>query len=1094
MEANKFPTYGMGSFDKNYSGVRNSQMFRGILGAPIVHPGTALPWSLDAEAPDITRPKPAKAPENRRPSGASHAGKASISGPIGPIVMNSGLETADATAEGQARTSNPFGKMKTVDLKTAAEAERQRIDATFEREQGKKKLPDVPAPEVGTPSTSRSISIKRKPVIPQLPSGPAAYRVSAVSGLRGGASDTRPGLGRSASAGGAEGLGLAGSGLGGPVLGRSASAAGAEGSDWGMRNSTRTNSILTEDDDSTTHYTSVSHAPYTLAPGPPRIPQLEGIEGGAKVMFVNQIVYDDPALVRSIIGKKDVALTTSRYSHFTGTTVRRSPSSTTKKLAGMLTPTGEVDEPVTTTSPVLVMDRPRNVKSERERGIFPPNRDSGIVAEMRYKRKHLTIATEKASNPVTIPMNLRLSLPGQNVVKDELAREFVFPLPLSRAPSARKTAPPPITIVPAMIFSPEITQHAPTPDFVDTPEKVPSVERVVSKKPEKRRVPSPSEQQSVDKNIAYEKAKAWIDSVSGVAQIERSPNTPELVVSIPYGISSGTKARMDLISLTLSPKAKDDEGEFTDIDIDSGSESGEYEDEDEDSDEQAPSEADDMIMSGGEGYSTEEEEEEDYFTESDEERRYAIDGVVISDVEDGTTYDKIAVAERKLNAKMNSLTADNLGDPNHFQIGDRIPTFSKSRRKYGNRRKPPPSPIAFLMRQRHESQIQARLLMFSGGQNLVPLDSLMDRLPTRSKRDTQGSYVSDGQNSLIARLEKEVGQQESQWMGMHQNLDSKRSSVMSSTDSPTQKLARLSQNLSQRRSLLARLSSGIDRRLSNAQAANMTSSFLSGAPSERKEPVEAQMEYLALAPSFGEILFRPTSVLESQHTPISVISESELDHSMIESPVGIDEVQREYFYRNDNSSVVLEGEDESFENYEVEEYEDEKEEEEKEYYDEDGIQISIYSPSIRSASIQGSPVQVNYSTTEAPKSAVSLLWNPHTSEETTSETNQLWVYRPLSPESTFVFPPAVDLRPKQRISALPITKATSHLWSKPRRTRYAPSIGLWGSPKELRPKSIIVSSFPAGRTRNSARRVTFLEKVVTGKHDLHYIKVYCMIN
>lgn len=983
------------------------------------------------------------------------------------------------------QTSNPFGKMKTVDLKTAAEAERQRIDATFEREQGKKKLPDVVAPEVGTPSTARSISIKRKPVIPQLPSGPAAYRVSAISELRGGVPNTRPGLGRSASAGGAEGSGLGGSSLGGSGLGRSASAAGAEGSDWGMRNIARTNSILTEDDDSTTHYTSVSHAPYKLALGPPRIPQLGGIEGGAKVMFVNQIVYDDPALVRSIIGKKDVALTTSRYSHFIGTTLRRSPSSITKKLAGMLTPTGEVDEPVTTTSPVLVMNRPRNVKSERERGIFPPNRDSGMVAEMRYKRKHLTMAIEKASNTVAIPTNLRLSLPGQNVIKDELSREFVFPMPLSRAPSARKTAPPPITIVPAMIFSPEITQHAPTPDLVDTPEQVPSVERAVS---EKRRMPSPSEQQSVDKSISYEKAKAWIDSVSGVAQVERSPNTPEPLVSIPYGTLSGIKARMSLISLTLSPKAKEDEGEFTDIDIDSGSESGEYEDEDEDSDEQAPSEADDMIMSGGEGYSTEEEEEEDYFTESDEERRYAIDGVVISDVEDGTTYDKIAVAERKLNAKMNSLTAENLGDQNHFQIGDRIPTFSKSRRKYGNRRKPPPSPIAFLMRQRHESQIQARLLMFSGGQNLAPLDSLMDRLPTRSKRDTQVSYVSDGRNSLIARLEKEVGQQESQWMGMHQNLDSKRSSAMSSTDSPSQKLARLSQNLSQRRSLLAKLSSGIDRRLSNAQTTNMTSSSLSGTPSGRQELVEAQMEYLALAPSFqgevGEIPFGSTSILESQHTPISVISESELDQSMIESPVGIDEVQRESFYRNDNSSVVLEGEDEDFENYEVEEYQDEEEEEEEEYA-EDGIQITIYSPSIRSASIQESPVQVQYSTTEAPKSAVSLLWNPRTSEETTLETNQLWVHRPLSPESTFVFPPAVDLRPKQRISAVPITKTTSHLWSKPRHIRYAPSAGLWRSPKELRPKSIIVSSSPAGRTRNSARRVTFVEEVVTGKHDPH---------
>lgn len=1042
----------MGSFDKNYNGVRNSQMFRGIIGAPIVHPGTVLPWSLDMEVSDITRPEPAKALGGRRPSGASHIGKASISGPIGPIVR---CDTSEITAEEQVRVSNPFGRMKMVDLKTAAEAERQRIDATFEREQGKKKLPDIPALEVGTPGVVRSTSVKRKPLISHLPSGPGAYRVSAVNAPRG--------VRRASESDGPSGLR------------RSASTAGAERTGSGMPYSTRTNSILTEDDDNTTQYTTVSHAPYTLAPGPPRIPKLEGIEGDAKVMFINQIVYDDPALVRSIMGNTDVASTTSRYSHSTGTTVRRSPSSTSKPLPGMLTPTGEVDEPVTTTtSPVPVMNRPRNVRSERERGIFPPNRDSGMVAEMRYKRKHITMALGKGSNVVAIPTKMRLSLPGQHVVKEKSVQEFVFPMPLSRVPSARKPIPPPIVIVPAMIFSPEITQHAPTPDLVDT-----------TKKLEKRTMPSPNRQQDVGKNAAYEKAKAWIDSVSTIPQGVCSPmaSTPGLLISVPYGKSSGT--RMRLISLTLSPKANRDEGEFTDIEIDSGSESGEHEDDDEGSDE-TPSEADDMIMSGGEGYSTEEESYEDYFTESDEERRCTNDGVVISDIEDGTTFDKIAVAERKLNAKMNSLTAGSLGDPNHFQIGDRIPTFSKSRRKYGSRRKPPPSPIAFLMRQRHESQIQARLLMFSGGQNLATLESLMDRLPTKSKRDTQASYVSDGQNSLIAHLETEVGQQENQWMGMRQSFDSKRSSGVSTTNSSVQELVRLSQNLSQRRSLLAKLNSGIDRRLSNAQAANVsatTPSPLSGA-SGREQLEGAQMEYLTLAPSFPagveEISFRPASILESQHTPISVCSESELDHSPVASPVSVGKVQRESFYKNNNSNILLEVEDADFEHYEVEEYEEEQEQKE---CGEDEIQITIYSPSTRPANIQESPIQVHRSTSEVlPKS---LLWNSRTPREITLETSQLWVYRPLSPESTFVFPPAIGLRPKQRISAAPIIKAASHLWSKPRHARYYPSVGLWGSPKEFRPKSIIVSSTLAKRTRNSAKRVTFAEEVVAGKYDPH---------
>lgn len=1076
MEANKFPTYVVGSFDKNYGGVRNSQMFRSILGAPIVHPGTVLPWSLDTDAPDITRPKPAKAPENRRPSGASHAGKASISGPMGPVVRNMSFDRTEGTTEGQLKSSNSFGKMKTVDLKTAAEAERQRIDAAFEREQEKKKLGEV-APDVVTPSTVRSTSVKRKPVIPQLPSGPAPFRVSAINELRGTRQESEYSSPSS--------------------LGRSVSAAGAEVS-WDRHTSRHTNS-LSASDDNTTHYTSGSHAPYILAPGPPRIPQLERLEGGAKVMFVNQIVYDDPALVRSLMGKTDVALTTSRYSRSTGTTVRRSPSSATKQHPGMLTPTGEVREPVASSNPVLVMDRPRNVRSELERGIFPPNRDSGMVAEMRYKRKHLTVAMGNTSSRATMHPISRHSL--QHTVKKRSPKEIVFPIHLSRANSARKPAPPPITIVPAMIFSPEIIQHAPTPDPVDTPENIPSTEYVVSEKPEKHMV---SKQQDLDeagdKNVAYETARAWIDSVSAVSGTTRSPysdGTPVPLQSIAYDPSSGTKLRMDLISLTLSPKTKEDEGEFTDIEIDSGSESGEYEDEDEGSDEQTQSEADEMIMSGGEGYSTEEESyEEDYFTESDEERRYPNDGVVISDVEDGTTYDKIALAERKLNAKMNTLTVQALDDPNHFQIGDRIPTFSKSRRKYGSRRKPPPSPIAFLMRQRHESQIQARLLLFSGGRNVTSLESLMDRLPTKNKRDTQVSHMSDGQSSLLARLEAEVGQQENQWMGMRQDLDSKRSSVVSSTDSPARGLVRLSQNLTQRRSLLAKLNSGIDRRLSNAQAASISAvaqSSLPGVSSGQQQLAEAQMEYLAQAPSFprriGESPLRPISILESQHTPISVISESEVDHSEIESPVR--DAQRESSYRNDISVVVMEVEEqyenEDFEDYEVEEYEEEEKE-----YGENGIHVTIYSPSIgsasaRSASIQEPPIEVCYSsTTEAlPKPPISLLWNSRTTQEGASETNHLWVYHPLSPESPFVFPPAVELRPKQRISSAPIIKSTSNLWCKPCLGHDVPSTGLW-CPKESRTKSVIIASFPvARRTKNLAKRVTFVEEVGTGKHDIH---------
>lgn len=1103
-----------------YNG-RNSQVFRGVIGAPIVHPGTALPWSLDADTTEsITRPKPAEA---KYPSHST--GKASISGPKGGRLRNASFDAGEGPAEAQVPTSNPFGKVKTVDLKVAAEAERQRVDAAYERDQERKRFQEAasanPTPNpANTPdyrTMERATSVKRKPVIPALPSGPAAFRVSAVSGQPGQRQGSEP---ESPSS-----------------LRQSVFAAAEGGSDWGMRYSTHSN--ITEDDDTTryTGFTAVSHAPYTLG-APPRIPQLEGIEDDPKIMFLNEIVYNDPALVRSIMGGADIALTTSRYSQATNTTIRRSPSSSTKRLPGMFTPNRVGDGSITSSSSTPVLDRPRDVKKTAERGIFPPNRDYELAAEMQYKKKHLT--AERAALPMPMETLLRSSTP-QMVTEKKPRREMVFPIPPVRAPSVRKPAPPPITISIPNIFSPEIVQKPPTPEQIGIPEQIPSAKPAIPEKSQKRMSPNPSEEQGMAKEedevaAAYETARAWIDSISTVSEVNYtrySDSTIEPLPAIAYEPSAtsatssvnmseftaSTELRKSLISLTFSPLVKDEQ-EFTDIEMDSSSEiedEDEEEDQEESSYELTPSEADEMIMSGGEGYSTEEESYEEYFTDSDEQD-YSDDGVVISDIEDGTTYDKIALAERRLNAKLQAIT-ETLPNaiPRHFQIGDRIPTFSESRRKYGSRRKPPPSPIGFLLQQRRTSQqqIQARLTMFSGSQNLAPLEDLMNKLPVDRKRDTRVSYISDGRNSLITRLETEMGQQESQWLGMHQTLQ--RNSNGSVEESLEQRLTRLSQNLALRRSLLAKLNSGIDRRLSTAQTSPKTT-LPSLSPSARLSTwqlAEAQIEYLVQAPSVmhmpGEVPLRPTSILESQHTPVSVISESDLDvyeESEIGSPFSTHgETQRKSFYRNGNLNFVVEGAD-GYEGDEVnyeEDYENE-EEEEGEYDDEYSIQplpATVYCPSVRSASIrsvsllstsipspnvhQESPLKTCYSPTTAEpspsvSSPVSLLWNPHITQET-PDSNQLWTYCPLTPKSPFIFPPGVDLRPNQRISLAPLRKPTTHLWAKPRLTRSAPETGLWKNPKDFRPKSII-TSFTTDRPRRSLKRVTFMEEVVTGTSSI----------
>ena len=1190
IESNK-QMIGLYSRDKGRA-ARDSNVFGGIIGAPIVHPGTALPWPSDNTADQDNRQSTPKAypggpiratsvalQENSKRRSLvetlfpAHAGgRAGISGPIlrdgGFTEPSSGISNPGAMPT----TTNPFPKVRTVSLHVAKEAERQRIDAQFERDQKKLQEAAAIAGTNATPMTSKSVpatpksgggierttSVKRKPVfsndIPGLSSGPAP-RVSAVVGKREPQRNRETGIGPEIEP------------KSPPTLMESV-LAGAEDATWGaMRYSTNT---FATDDDDTTRYTAFSNLPHPLR-APPREAGSrkadKSIDGEAKVLFINEIVYDHPALVDSLVrgpdaqeGRKNIGLTTSRYSGTSnGTTVRRSPSSTKRP---QLPTTQEVEEipPVPKIS-TSVMDRPRHVRKDSGRGIFPPARDAEIALGMKLKKSVDTSKFLPPPPPPTEPLPplpvrseelpIPATAPAEVLVEERVEMKptkLVFPIPPSRAPSARKLAPPPIAIEPPELVSPEIVRRAPSllpaePEAQPKEERLPVAPNVPERSESRTSIISPVPKDGTDSatlsDAAYEAARAWIASVASVRMSTGAPilvniegghqaphpknsDTDSLTIkpspaftcdgdrsSFRGGgvssLTSSTILRKSVLSFITSPKVTNGDGDVTDVEIDSDSEVEDQEESyegnrDSSSDtEMTQSEAGEMIGAGGEGYSTEDEEDEEYLTESDsQEFTDHRDEVVISGVDDGAEFRKIEMTERKLNAKMSAI-ADAIPNmsafPRRFNIGDRIPAFSESRRKYGSKRKPPPSPLGFLMCQRRMSRqpsnlqqdrIQARLTMLAENvsRNVAVLDDLLAKIPAEAKsnRNTRVSLASDGRNSLIAKLEQEMGQQENKWHGMQEVLQ-RNSSASVEGSRPS---SRFSTNLAQRRSLFEKLSSSIDRRLSTTQNSNTivsrsasratsrtTSTLSSGMTTGawQRQLAEAQIEYLQHVPRSSitttNALVKPSAILKSQGTPVSAVSESE-EHGYdsisnfgdggyegdgdegdvivyggleIEPPVLTnDELRRKSWCKNDNSPDSLvrgEGEETVIISIETaagslayggdEEFQECKEEEYLETLPatvyspspQSEIPVAYFSPSMKAAS----PVE---------KPTVSLLWDPQPiSREGAQEAEEVSLWgknRRSTSTKQSTRPTCTDVRPLQRPPLEPLTISSTELW------------------------------------------------------------------
>lgn len=154
----------------------------------------------------------------------------------------------------------------------------------------------------------------------------------------------------------------------------------------------------------------------------------------------------------------------------------------------------------------------------------------------------------------------------------------------------------------------------------------------------------------------------------------------------------------------------------------------------------------------------------------------------------------------------------------HFRVGDHVPTFSDRRRKLSSRKMPPPTPL--LLKSMYSS-VQPPIVV----RNSVPSPPLespgharqeieaqlkrvetsdrgskMRQVPEPNSQNLRYSNVTIADRlRLLENLEREVGQQESQWQQLHHNLDRQSVSTTGTLSPPVASNASLSSSPSSTR-------------------------------------------------------------------------------------------------------------------------------------------------------------------------------------------------------------------------------------------------------------------------------------------------------
>ncbi|THV55557.1 hypothetical protein BGAL_0006g00090 [Botrytis galanthina] len=394
----------------------------------------------------------------------------------------------------------------------------------------------------------------------------------------------------------------------------------------------------------------------------------------------------------------------------------------------------------------------------------------------------------------------------------------------------------------------------------------------------------------------------------------------------------------------------------------------------------------------------------------------------------------------------------------HRRIGDELPAFSDRRSKHGSRKISPPTALQLEPPRGKASPIlirnaEASPLLDSPGRALQEIQDQLNRIE-ESRRPSLGSILrrmpateelenldyDEGMERLrlLENLEREMGEQENDWQQMHQNFSPDSDSSIGSLTTPefqeSPELRRSTMETADPKRLslgLRRTSSRIirQRMRENMAGTSAEDEIMSSQTQEnpslgdwQQRLANAQMSYMENAPAISH----------SRSSSINFLSVSK-------APMG------------SPAPLETEPETESESEYESEE----------EIMDDEPLVASPYHPNLL-----WQPV------VHSPKLDTSSLWSP--------------VHDKASLEpSQFPELPAKYLRPAQRICDVAMVLSSSNLWSKSSLNMEPSSVlaeTLWGSTsvQEVTVKARPVTQRPPRRSR----RITLLADIVENPEPL----------
>ena len=391
----------------------------------------------------------------------------------------------------------------------------------------------------------------------------------------------------------------------------------------------------------------------------------------------------------------------------------------------------------------------------------------------------------------------------------------------------------------------------------------------------------------------------------------------------------------------------------------------------------------------------------------------------------------------------------------HRRIGDELPTFSE-RDKPRSRKMPPPTPLLLSKKTRQATvvvrnaepsppsdsperaikEIQDQLRRFEEPQR-ESVGSLLQRLPSNAKNNGyRGVSRDQDRMALLDNLEAEIDQQENHWQQMQSSLNR---DSMSTIMTPQQSEHELSRESSQKSRTPISIKGRRTRIISSVTVRSKTEDSTRTSSTESSENSRASIWQQRLADAQEEYMSNAPEILRKKSLNFLHVSKSQTNLSNLGSPTPPESVESETEIDSASESEEFDGAT-SFD------------------------EIHQQKPSLW----------------QAPESSTQVSYG------------YMWTHPVEKSTATLPEPPATSLRRAQRRNEQVMRISSGDLWCKPRSLKHSqPAVALWSS-KIPQPRST-VSRPVTQRPARKSKRVTFLPDI--GKSDtVKFIKILTVVS